>query len=85
MGSADCLTRRSGLLLMNGVVYIAFASFCDPPNFHGRLLRTIHTLPAVAGLQYISERLGRWSLGIGISTGSGHQRQHLYCNGERDF
>jgi hypothetical protein len=27
--------QRSGLLLLNGTLYIAWASFCDPPVYHG--------------------------------------------------
>ena len=27
--------QRSGLLLLNGTVYIAWASFCDPRSYHG--------------------------------------------------
>jgi hypothetical protein len=30
--------QRSGLLLLNGTIYIAYASFCDPPDYHGWIL-----------------------------------------------
>jgi hypothetical protein len=30
--------QRSGLLLLNGTVYMAWASFCDPPAYHGWLM-----------------------------------------------
>jgi hypothetical protein len=30
--------QRAGLLLMNGTIYIAWASFCDPPSFHGWIM-----------------------------------------------
>ena len=30
--------QRSGLMLLNGVLYVAWGSFCDPANYHGWLI-----------------------------------------------
>jgi Abnormal spindle-like microcephaly-assoc'd, ASPM-SPD-2-Hydin/Protein of unknown function (DUF1573) len=54
--------QRSGLLLMNGVVYIAFASFCDPPNFHGWLLAYDST--SLQQLQAFNTSPNGWAGGV---------------------
>src|SRR5216684_1731944 len=54
--------QRSGLLLMNGVVYIAFASFCDPPNYHGWLLA--YDAASLQQLQAFNSSPNGWGNGI---------------------
>jgi hypothetical protein len=54
--------QRSGLLLMNGVVYIAFASFCDPPNFHGWLLA--YDATSLQQLQAYNTSPNGWAGGV---------------------
>jgi hypothetical protein len=54
--------QRSGLLLMNGVVYIAFASFCDPPNFHGWLLA--YDATSLQQLQAFNTSPNGWAGGV---------------------
>jgi hypothetical protein len=54
--------QRSGLLLMNGIVYIAFASFCDPPNFHGWLLAYDST--SLQQLQAYNTSPNGWAGGV---------------------
>jgi hypothetical protein len=54
--------QRSGLLLMNGVVYISFASFCDPPNYHGWLLA--YDAASLQQLQAFNSTPNGWGAGI---------------------
>jgi hypothetical protein len=77
--------QRSALLLNNGVVYIAFASFADRPPYHGWIFgydsQTLQPR-AMLNLSPNGSDAGIWGSGGGLDS---ERRQPVYRNGKRDF
>ena len=68
-------TNRPGLLLLNGIVYVAYASDCDNQPYHGWIFAYDATHADPDGrLQRIAERSGRmggfWMSGAGVAADS---------------
>jgi hypothetical protein len=66
--------QRSALLLLNGVVYIAWASHCDNDPYHGWIIgyraTTLQQVPAVYNTSPNGTRAGIWQSGGGLAAES---------------
>ena len=77
-------SQRPGLLLMNGVVYIAFASFADIDDYHGWVFAYDATSLAQTGIYNVTpngEAAGIWQAGHGPAGDANHNVYLLTGNG----
>jgi hypothetical protein len=78
--------NRPGLLLLNGVVYLAFASHCDKGAYHGWVLGYDAATLAPRGVHLTTpdgEEGGIWHGGVGLAGGA-HDLYYVSGNGTYD-
>jgi hypothetical protein len=78
--------NRPGLLLSNGVVYLAFASHCDVGAYHGWVLGYDAATLAPRGVHLTTpngEKGGIWHGGVGLAGGA-HDLYYVSGNGTYD-
>jgi hypothetical protein len=78
--------NRPGLLLLNGVVYLAFASHCDVGAYHGWVFGYDATTLEPRGVHVTTpggEKGGIWQGGVGLTAGA-HDLYYVAGNGTYD-
>jgi hypothetical protein len=79
--------QRCALLLSNGIVYLAYASYGDQPPYHGWILGydagNIHKQPIVFNLNPNTQYAGIWMAGAGPSVDSAGNLYVISGNGQQ--